>query len=205
MPKLGMGPIRRRQLIDAAIASIHEYGLADTTVARIAAKAGVSAGIVHHYFTGKDDLLFATMRQLLADLRTDVVARYEAATTPTARLHAIIDACFGDLQFSPEVIAAWLGLYGSARQSPRLQEILTIYHRRLRSNLIHALRPMMGAREAENLAEGLAAMIDGLWVRHALKGGRVDPAIPRAITSDYLTAALQARFPEQKKKNNDHR
>ena len=42
MPKLGMGPIRRRQLIDAAIASIHEYGLADTTVARIARKAGAA-------------------------------------------------------------------------------------------------------------------------------------------------------------------
>lgn len=191
MPKLGMGPIRRRQLINAAIASIHEYGLAETTVARIAAKAGVSAGIVHHYFTGKDDLLFETMRQLLADLRRDAIARYAAAQTPRQRLEAVIDACFGDQQFSPEVIAAWLGLYGSARQSPRLQSILEVYHRRLRSNLMHELRDLMPAPKAEKLAEGIAAMIDGLWVRYALKGGADDPLIPRAITRDYLNAALQ--------------
>ena len=54
MPKLGMGPVRRNQLIEAAISSLHDYGYADTTVARIAKKAGVSSGIVHHYFDGKD-------------------------------------------------------------------------------------------------------------------------------------------------------
>ena len=57
MPKLGMRPIRRRQLVDAAIASIHQYGLGETTIARIAEKAGVSPGIIHHYFADKDDLL----------------------------------------------------------------------------------------------------------------------------------------------------
>ena len=48
MPKLGMAPIRRRQLIEAAIAVIHEDGFAQATVARIARRAGVSSGIVHH-------------------------------------------------------------------------------------------------------------------------------------------------------------
>lgn len=198
MPKLGMAPIRRRQLIDAAIASIHEYGLADTTVARIARKAGVSPGIVHHYFTGKDDLLFETMRQLLADLRTDVVARYARAQTPFDRLNAAIDACFGDVQFSPEVIAAWLGLYGTARQSERLQAILTIYHRRLRSNLMSDLRALVPPADAARLADGIAAMIDGLWVRYALFGGVDDPMIPRSLTRDYLTATL-AQIENKKK------
>jgi TetR/AcrR family transcriptional repressor of bet genes len=198
MPKLGMGPIRRRQLIDAAIASIHEYGLADTTVARIARKAGVSPGIVHHYFTGKDDLLFETMRQLLADLRADVVERYSRARTPTERLQAVINACFGDVQFSPEVVAAWLGLYGTARQSERLQSILTIYHRRLRSNLMSDLRALVPPPEAARIAEGIGAMIDGLWVRYALTGGVDDPLIPRTLTCDYLTAAL-AQLENKKK------
>ena len=68
MPKLGMAPIRRKQLVEAAIAAIHEHGFANATVARIAAQAGISAGMVHHYFKDKDELLFATMRHLLAEL-----------------------------------------------------------------------------------------------------------------------------------------
>ena len=48
MPKVGMQPIRRRQLIEATVAAIHTHGLAETTVSRISKTAGVSSGIVHH-------------------------------------------------------------------------------------------------------------------------------------------------------------
>lgn len=192
MPKVGMAPIRRRQLIDAAISAIHEYGLADATVARIARKAGVSAGIVHHYFDGKNDLLFAAMRSLLEDLRRQAVARLARAHTPRERAYAIIDASFSCDQFSEEVMTAWLALYGSARHSDRLTRILRIYARRLHSNLTSALLPLLGRREAERVAEGTAAMIDGLWLQYALKGG-VDPAHPRQMTRDYVDAQLAVK------------
>src|SRR5918993_975251 len=60
MPKVGMEPIRRQQLIEATITSISRYGYADATISRISKEAGVSTGIVHHYFGSKDDLLEAT-------------------------------------------------------------------------------------------------------------------------------------------------
>src|SRR5690606_22835012 len=126
MPKVGMAPIRRKQLIHAAIMSIHDHGLADATVSKIAARAGVSAGIVHHYFKNKDDLLFETMRFLLEDLRRAAVVRLRRAQTPMERVHAIVDACLADEQFAPEVMAGWLALYGEAKHSPRLLRILKI-------------------------------------------------------------------------------
>ena len=191
MPKLGMAPIRRRQLVEAAIAVIHEVGFANATVVRIARKAGVSSGIVHHYFASKDDLLFETMRSLLADLRADTVARLSAATTPAERIRAIIDASFGEAQFDAQVFSAWLALYGNARQSQRLQRILEIYHRRLNSSLLHDLRKLMDEAPATRLAEGIAAMIDGLWLRYALRGQPPDPDIPRALTREYFMAACE--------------
>ena len=190
MPKLGMGPIRRRQLVDAAIATIHEGGFAQATVARIAERAGVSSGIIHHYFADKDELLFETMRSLLAELRRDAVARLARAETPLARLHAIIDASFGDRQFAGEVFSAWLALYGNARQSPRLQHILEVYHRRLRANLLHDLRKVAPGKRALRIAEATGAMIDGLWLRYALIGNPDDPEIPRSLTRDCLDAQL---------------
>ncbi len=191
MPKLGMGPIRRRQLIDAAIASIHEYGLADATVARIARKAGVSPGIVHHYFADKEELLFATMRSMLEVLRREALDRLAVSRTPRERIEAIIDASFAESQFSPDVMVAWLALYGSARQSERLAAILELYHRRLHTNLLHALKALASDTRAERLAEGLAAMIDGLYLRYALAGQRVDPSHPRGLVREYLDAELR--------------
>ena len=190
MPKLGMAPIRRKQLVEAAIAAIHEHGFANATVARIAAQAGISAGMVHHYFKDKDELLFATMRHLLAELRADAVERLSRTADATGRIRAIIDACFGDAQFDEQVFSAWLALYGNARHSPRLMNILSLYHRRLRSSLLHDLRRLVPEVEALRLADGIAAMIDGLWLRHALTGKPATPETPRALTRDYLAAAL---------------
>lgn len=186
MPKIGMQPIRRRQLIDATISSIHAHGLGETTVAKIARRAGVSSGIIHHYFTGKDDLLAATMRTLLSDLQTGVAARLRAADSPRARLVAIVDGNFAAEQFSAEVMTAWLAFYGEAVHSPALKRIARIYAARLRSNLLHALRHGRTAAEAEMIADTVAALIDGIWLKEALKAGSVDPARARAIVMNTL-------------------
>jgi AcrR family transcriptional regulator len=60
MPKLGMPPLRRRALIDAAILTIGERGTLDVTMSEIAGRAGVSSALAHHYFGAKDGLLQAT-------------------------------------------------------------------------------------------------------------------------------------------------
>ena len=204
MPKLGMAPIRRKQLVEAAIAVIHEQGFAQATVARIARRAGISAGMVHHYFEDKDDLLFATMRHLLAELRADAVERLQQSADPRQRICAIIDACFGDAQFDEQVFSAWLALYGNARKSLRLRNILVLYHRRLKSCLLHDLRRLVPEAEALRLAEGIAAMIDGLWLRYALTGKPDHPETPRALTRDYLAAALARAFNSSAGRLNRH-
>jgi len=192
MPKVGMEPIRRRQLIEATIASIHEYGFADTTVARISAAAGVSTGIVHHYFDGKADLLEATMRWLMADLRRQVVHRLARARTPTDRLKAIIDGNFAPEQFSQQAVAAWIAFWAHAAQTPELGRLQHINTERLQSNLRHALKAIMPPERAARAALGMAALIDGLSVRCALSQGGLAPEEARRIAWDHLAVELAA-------------
>ncbi len=191
MPKVGMEPIRRRQLIDATIASMGEHGLADTTVQTISRGAGVSPGIIHHYFGGKDELLAATMRSMLVQLRGDVTERLAAAASPRARLEAIVDCNFAAGQFEPMVVAAWLGFWAQAPHNPALARLQRINARRLHSNLRHSLRALLPPDRAERVASGLAAMIDGLWLRFALTGA-MDGSEARAVALGYLDAELGA-------------
>ena len=185
MPKLGMQPIRRRQLIDATLASIHEHGLMDTTVSTIGAAAGLSPGIIHHYFGGKDDLLFEAMRRLLAELRHEVVTRLTSANG-VHRVHAIIDAYFAPSQFAPKAVTAWLAFWAQASHSPALARLQRIHSRRLMSNLVHALHDSMPPDEAQSCATGLAAMIDGLWLQCAFTRGHLTPEAARQIACDYV-------------------
>ncbi len=167
MPKLGMQPIRRAALVKATIAEIGEAGSLDVTVSKIAKRAGVSSALAHHYFGGKQDLLVAAMRHILSVYGAAVRRALAGAKTPRARIDGIVAASFAPGQFEPAVIAAWLNFYVQAQSAPGARRLLAVYQARLRSNLVHALRPLAGDRAPE-IAETLAAMIDGLYIRHAL-------------------------------------
>jgi AcrR family transcriptional regulator len=65
MPKIGMEPIRRKALTDAAIEAIGARGSMDVTMSDIAGRAGVSPALAHHYFGSKEQLITASVRALL--------------------------------------------------------------------------------------------------------------------------------------------
>lgn len=193
MPKVGMQEIRRKQLIEATIDTIEAYGFAETTIARISQRAGLSAGIIAHYFGGKNALLAATMRSLLDDLQVAVVGRLRRAASPVQRIEAILDASFAPEQFTPRVSTVWLAFYGQARHSPELARLHRVYARRLRSNLRHAFRQFVPASESADAAEGTASMIDGIWVRSALAGEHPEMGRARRLASGYLEM-LKVRY-----------
>jgi len=174
-----MQPIRRRQLMDATIRAIHRHGFNDTTVARIGAIAGLSPGIIHHYFGGKNELLAATMRSLLEELRVDFTARLAATRTPLDRIDAVLAANFEFEQFRPEILAAWLAFWSQAPFAPPLARLRRLYTRRALSNLRAPLGELVGREEAARIALTLMALIDGFWLR-AAQGDR-DVTGPAAL------------------------
>ena len=206
MPKLGMQQIRRRQLIDATIRTIEAYGFADTTIARISQAAGLSSGIISHYFGGKNALLAATMRSLLTDLQGEMITRLRRARSPEARVEAVIGASFANEQFTPQVTAAWLAFYGQVPHAPELARLHRVYVRRLRSNLCHAFRQILPPTRAEQAAEGMSSMIDGIYVRAALERRRRTPdmAQARALADDYLRMLLRNHAGERRGRDSGH-
>jgi TetR/AcrR family transcriptional repressor of bet genes len=192
MPKVGMEPVRRQALIDATISAIGDHGSLDVTMSEIAGRAGVSSALAHHYFGGKDDLLQATMRHLLADLGGDTVAVLKRAETPRERISAVIRINFSLGQFRQETVHAWLAFYVAAQKSLPLRRLLRVYARRLNSNLMAGLLPLMPRTEAERMAEGIAAMIDGLYIRRALRDGLPHPASAAALVEDYVETKLKS-------------
>ena len=165
--------VRRRDLTEAAFLTLQEHGLRGTTIARVGARAGMSPGIVHHYFTNKAELLEATMRRTGASLSAEVIKLLRNATTPRERLYAIIDGNFSADTFTPEIAHAWLAFCSEVGISPQFARIQRVLQRRMHSNLMHCLRRLLPAHEAATLASGISILIDGLWLRRGLKGDSI--------------------------------
>ncbi|MGN6549447.1 MAG: transcriptional regulator BetI [Pararhizobium sp.] len=191
MPKVGMEPIRRRSLVEATIAAIHFRGSMDVTMREIATRAGVSLGLAHHYFANKHDLMMSVMRYIMADYSVQVRRALAEARTPRERLSAIIRASLAREQFNPEIVSAWLVFYAYAQGSADARRMLSIYARRLHSNLCHALRPLAGNR-AEEIAAGIAAMIDGLYVREGLGTAGISTVDGYRLLDTYVTEQLSS-------------
>lgn len=70
---------RRSQIIGGCVASLARHGYRQTSLARVAEEAGVSKGLVSHYFKDRDALMEQTAVATLNDLRDDLAARIDTA------------------------------------------------------------------------------------------------------------------------------
>jgi len=196
MPKLGMEPIRKAALVKATISEIGRAGSLDVTVSQIARRAGMSAALAHHYFGSKEDMFLAAMRHVLtlygAEVRGALAAAQGPEVRPEARLNAVLAASFSPGNFRREAVSAWLTFWVMAQSVPQAKRLLAVYQRRLRSNLLAGLRPLAGDR-AMQIANGLGALIDGLYLREVLKSGPPDRAAAVQVAQAYLAAELKGR------------
>ncbi len=190
MPKLGMEPIRKAALVKATIVEIGRAGSLDVTVSQIAKRAGMSSALAHHYFGSKEDMFLAAMRHILSLYGAEVRGALHLAQGPEQRLHAVLAASFSPANFRREAVGAWLNFWVLAQTVPEAKRLLAVYQRRLRSNLLTGLRPLAGAR-AEAVADGLGALIDGLYLREVLKSGPPDGRAAVATALAYLNAQLR--------------
>lgn len=184
---------RRRQLIEVTIDSLAELGYVGTTLAQIAGRAGVSPGLVAHYFGDKDGLLDAAFRSLARRVGDHVRARLRQISTPRARIQAVIDANLSQEEFAQRTGTAWLAFWGQVLQVPSLKRVQSVYQRRTLTNLRSSLKNLVPPDEAQSLATMIAAMIDGVWLRAALSGWReADSESARALLTEFVDGRLKA-------------
>ena len=185
--------VRRVQLVEVTIDSLAEVGYVGTTLAEIARRAGVSPGLVAHYFDDKDGLLEAAFRTLARTLAVRVRARLALARTPRGRVQAVIDTNLAPEEFDKRTGTAWLAFWGQVLHVRGLKRVQTAYQRRMLSNLRNDLRRMISGEDARSLAAMIAAMIDGVWLRAALSEWQeADSESARAL----LTAFVEGRLRE---------
>jgi len=189
---------RREQLIDVAIDCLAELGYVGSTLAQIAGRAGVSAGLIAHYFGDKDGLLEAAFRKLSRRVHANVRAKLRLAHTPRGRVQAVIDANLAPEEFNQRTGNAWLAFWGQLRHVAPLLRVQEAYQQRMLSNLRHALRQLLPAQEARTLAAMIAAMIDGVWLRAALSDwAEADSEAARGLLTAFVEGRLRDRAPPQ--------
>jgi AcrR family transcriptional regulator len=68
---------RRRQIVDAAVATVAEQGFGAASLAAIARTAGVSKGVISYHFSGKEELMEACVERVYTGIAERIVPKLE--------------------------------------------------------------------------------------------------------------------------------
>jgi TetR/AcrR family transcriptional repressor of bet genes len=175
---------RKRQLIDATLDCIDKLGISQTTLARIAERAGISQGNVVFYFHSKDELLEQTL-QFLNDeyTRNWQTALDDAGADPMLQLQALIQASFAPQVFNRKKISVWYAFWGESRSRPKYMRVCGAIEARHGSSL-----------SPQTAAHSIEGTINGMWQNFLLG----PPGFKRAHAISTIFELLGSIFPQRR-------
>lgn len=167
MPKLGMEPIRREQICRAAATVIAREGFAGATLRKVADEAGVSTGMLNHYFHNRQDLLTQTL--IFVSERTQAAAREAMEGLPPGwdRLKALLDTALPGAVSRDEGWRVWINAYGEAVHLPELRHTIEARLQAWYPVIDHALEGLVPPEEPGEIPWSwrLDAILNGLAIQ----------------------------------------
>jgi AcrR family transcriptional regulator len=180
------GPARRDQLVEVGLALARTTPFDQISADEVARVAGVSKGLVFHYFPTTRDLqvavLRAGVRELLDDLDTD-----PTATIPE-RLRSGVEVFLAYIELHP---SGYLAMARGIGSDPQLIEVFE----ETRAGVVAIIQDVLGVADlAPGLRIAIRAWIAGVEeaVLHWLDG----QPIPRDRLVDFLTQVGLTMLPD---------
>lgn len=173
---------RRQDLITATLDCIAEFGLQGATVRQIAARAGVTGGLIRHYFDGKDQMLQAAYRETMEAMSTPAILAAEMdGASARQRLHDFIVANLTPPVTDARTLSLWAAFISHISVDPEFARIhrenylsfLDALETLVRQFLTESGRPADPA-ECRDYAIAINGLIDGLWLEGSLAGDLFD-------------------------------
>ena len=190
---------RQTQLIKATIRSIAKHGLSETTMATVAKEAGLSQGIINLHFKSKERLLEETLRYVVDEYRS---AWYKALNnsgdSADKKLSALVAVDFDKRICQRNKLAVWFAFWGESRSRLTYRKICAESSREYKQVLTKLCETivMEGTyiMRAQDVATGLLAMSEGLWLDLLLDPTEMTPEQAQGISMSYLRGVFPSHF-----------
>ncbi len=161
---------RREQLIEAALAVFARQGVDGASIKDIAAAAGVTPGLLYHYFDSKEDLVAAVLeeRGFLPQLRALLGERADQPATVV--LPQLIRAFDDTLAANADVVSVFFS--AASHADAALRDFVSTGQGVLQSYL--ESRAQAGELRPELIGSAAEALFAAVAIGHKI-GRRVDP------------------------------
>jgi AcrR family transcriptional regulator len=202
---------RRQQILDAAYDLALDEGIAGLTLRAVAARAGLSHGLVIFHFKQKDQLVTALLDRLLLEIAEPQDApATDMAATAGARWSAVVRREMLGLARDPRRVQLLLEYWAlgvrdrSVRR--RIAAALARYRSRLRPTTephANALAGIDGAALADAIASVAVSLVSGFAMQATIAHAQVDAEVYGYIIDRLVASVLNP--PPQRRSRVRHR
>jgi AcrR family transcriptional regulator len=194
---LGTADQRRAEILDAALGIISERGYAETRIADVADRAGVSPALVIYYYKTKDQLLTEAIRYYEDAWYAVGQARIANLPTAAARLeeYVAMTCLAGTAPALNDSWQLWLDFWTQAVRNEAIASVRRKSGERWREAIVSLVRAGQEAGEfgdidAASFAICLSALLDGMTVQLAVADPVVDGTRAFELTMRFVASQL---------------
>lgn len=192
--------LRRRQVAGAVERLVAAHGLDGVTVAKTAAAAGVSVGLVQHYFASKDDLLRYAYTQVTERVLARAVRRAEELDEHRSSIRRALHESLAErLPLDEARRAEWRVLFtftARAVDRPDLTAVRNQTEVAIRARLAQAITngkecgEVPADTDPDSAATGLLAAVEGLGLHTYLDPTAMPEPVALTELGRYLASVL---------------
>jgi len=132
--------LRKRQITGAAYEIIAEKGYYNFTMMDIAKRAGVSSGLIHHYFKDKENMLVTLLREMQQSVRAGTEKAIEEVPGPREKLEVFMDRAFDLAEAQREYLYVTYDFLTQIKFNERMKRIMSKLYRGYRETMVEILR-----------------------------------------------------------------
>lgn len=155
-------------LIRTTYSLIGDKGI-HVSLEEIAAKAGVSKGILLYYFKTKENLVLSTMEWVLSEVAERIRSAVLRARTAEGKIRAMLDVIFASPESNRQFYLTYIELVGQASRSHRFGRLSATFRSIVNGLYAEVIRfgveqGQFSARDVDEAALAVRAFIDGLFL-----------------------------------------
>nr|WP_213141223.1 TetR/AcrR family transcriptional regulator [Neobacillus citreus] len=189
-----MEDIRKEQVIVAAKNCIISKGLSNLSMKDIAEEAGISTGIIYHYFKSKEDLLMQVLKVSFRRSHEKVMETVEPLQNPEDKLMKHLENINVVSKENPEYMAVFLNYLGEANHNPQIRKIINKFF----NNLVDYTQQYLGdvsnkGTQLKNLPVMIIAMGIGLGTMWTMNNQLYDMDEMELNFKDLISSYLNGR------------
>jgi TetR/AcrR family transcriptional repressor of bet genes len=187
--------MRQQEVIDAALRAIGRDGLLRTTLADIAKEAGIGYGNLSFRFKRKEALLVAALQYLIDEYEAKIDAASLNGATAAERLDNVLLHSFSKSLTTKNKLAVWAAFWSECSTQPVYRKLFSKFRLRDAERMADLCRAVLiekgnAVGEAEDIAIGVIALIEGLWSSMA-RGGILEREDGLKIARNFLEKILK--------------